>query len=207
MAGARVFTLNLLESFRLTSPDGARIDVVSKKGMALLAMLAMAAEGERTRAWLQDRLWGTRERRPGAEQPPPRALQSAQVPQRKLRAAGAGLRAPLGKAGPHAVRHRRQASGTGPSPPLAEFLEGFDIAGEEGFEEWLREQRRLMASRSADAVEAKRAQAPAPKPGNRQARSSTSRYRPPASTTGRRWPSCPSPISPATRSTTISARA
>ena len=62
MAGPRVFTLNLLEAFRLTSPEGARIDIVSKKGMALLAMLAMAGDGERTRAWLQDRLWGTRER-------------------------------------------------------------------------------------------------------------------------------------------------
>ena len=154
MAGARVFTLNLLESFRLTSPEGARIDVVSKKGMALLAMLAMAAEGERTRAWLQDRLWGTRER--------------AQA-QSSLRRELSNLRKCLnrGSARPALVCEHHwvrldltqfdiDARPAGGAPPAtAEFLEGFDIAGEEGFEEWLREQRRLISSRSTDSVEAK----------------------------------------------------
>ena len=153
MAGARVFTLNLLEAFRLTSPEGARIDVVSKKGMALLAMLAMAAEGERTRAWLQDRLWGTRER--------------AQA-QSSLRRELSNLRKCLNRGSRlalvcehHWVRldlaqfdiDARPSGGT--QPATAEFLEGFDIAGEEGFEEWLREQRRLLAARSADSTEAK----------------------------------------------------
>ncbi len=153
MAGTRVFTLKLLESFRLTSPEGARLDIVSRKGMALLAMLAMAGEGERTRAWLQDRLWGTRER--------------AQA-QSSLRRELSNLRKCLnrGSSRPALVCEHHwvrldltqfdidaRPSG-GAQPAVAEFLEGFDIAGEEGFEEWLREQRRLLASRSAEAVEA-----------------------------------------------------
>jgi TolB-like protein/Flp pilus assembly protein TadD len=154
MAGGRVFTLNLLESFRLTSPEGARLDIVSKKGMALLAMLAMASEGERTRAWLQDRLWGTRERTQA---------------QSSLRRELSNLRKCLnGAATPPALvcEHHwvrldlaqfdidARPSG-GAQPTTAEFLEGFDIAGEEGFEEWLREQRRVLASRRADSTEAK----------------------------------------------------
>src|SRR5882757_8251629 len=135
MAGARVFTLNLLESFRL-----------------------MAAEGERTRAWLQDRLWGTRER--------------AQA-QSSLRRELSNLRKCLnrGSARPALVCEHHwvrldltqfdiDAGPSGGAPPAtAEFLEGFDIAGEEGFEEWLREQRRLISSRSTDSVEAKPANA------------------------------------------------
>ena len=153
MAGARVFTLNLLESFRLTSPEGARIDVVSKKGMALLAMLAMAAEGERTRAWLQDRLWGTRERA--------RAQSGLRRELSNLRKCLNGSSARPALRLTPLVRldltqfdiDARPADGA--LLATAEFLEGFDIAGEEGFEEWLREQRRLMASRSTDTVEAK----------------------------------------------------
>jgi DNA-binding SARP family transcriptional activator len=54
------FRLSLLGSFRLLSPDGTRIGISSKKGMALIAMLATARDGERTRVWLQDNLWGKR---------------------------------------------------------------------------------------------------------------------------------------------------
>src|SRR4029078_9297437 len=34
-----------------------------------------------------------------------------------------------------------------PGIVIGEFLEGFDLAGEEGFEDWLREQRTLLAAR------------------------------------------------------------
>jgi len=53
-------TLNLIGAFRLAAPDGRRIEIVSKKGTALIATLAMAKDGERTRAWLYDKLWGSR---------------------------------------------------------------------------------------------------------------------------------------------------
>jgi DNA-binding SARP family transcriptional activator len=55
------YTLNLLGTFRLNGPAGERVDVASKKGMALIALLAMAPDGERSRGWLQDKLWGKRQ--------------------------------------------------------------------------------------------------------------------------------------------------
>ena len=141
------YVLNLIGSFRLSAPDGERIEISSKKGIALIAMLATSRDGERTRRWLQDRLWGAREQ--------------AQA-QSSLRRELSNLRRRL-NAGPSplivcvhdrvrfqvgAVRvDVREQGGEDAKPDAAsgldagEFLEGIDIPGEEGFEEWLREQR------------------------------------------------------------------
>jgi len=62
MAEQGRYSLNLMGSFRLIGPDGERIDIASRKGMAMIAMLALADDGERTRGWLQDKLWGQRDR-------------------------------------------------------------------------------------------------------------------------------------------------
>lgn len=51
-ASSRKFALNLMGSFRLLGPGGERIDIASRKGMAMVAMLALAEGGERTRGWL-----------------------------------------------------------------------------------------------------------------------------------------------------------
>src|SRR3954463_2412 len=61
MKEAKRFALGLLGPFRLVKPGGERIAIPSKKGVAVIAMLAMAKDGERTRGWLQDKLWGTRQ--------------------------------------------------------------------------------------------------------------------------------------------------
>ena len=50
------FELELLGPFRLLAPGGRRVDVSSRKGQALVAMLASSAGGERTRSWLQGQL-------------------------------------------------------------------------------------------------------------------------------------------------------
>lgn len=131
--------LRLVGPFRLTGPDGARIEISSRKGRALLAMLAMAPDGERTRGWLQDRLWGSRP-----------AVQA----QASLRRELANLRLTLnlpGKSSLLSADYQRAwldlaqldvdaLNGGGPG----EFLEGIDLPGEEGFEDWLREQRRAL---------------------------------------------------------------
>lgn len=145
-APAHRFSLNLLGSFRLVGPDGERIDIVSRKGMAMVAMLAMADGGERTRGWLQEKLWGLRDR--------PQA-------QGSLRRELSHLREHLNAGDKPALICERQRvrldlpqfdidvlvprrnGGTG-----GDFLEGFDLAGEEGFEDWLREQRSVLAARS-----------------------------------------------------------
>lgn len=144
MSGLRRYRLEFFGPVRLVDPDGALIRIASKRSAALLAMLALSRNGERTRGWLQSRLWGSR------------PLLQAQA---SLRRELANLRKALGDGGSDLIdsqldrirlnlekldidvlngrgaknRHGRQ-----------ELLEGIDLAGEELFEEWLREQRRWI---------------------------------------------------------------
>ncbi|MGQ3139716.1 MAG: hypothetical protein ACT6Q5_14275 [Sphingopyxis solisilvae] len=122
----------------------------SKKGMALLAMLAMSRNGERSRTWLQSRLWGTRAQSQG---------------QSSLRREISTLRSVLEESGfdvltANAATVRLDLDRVivdldrlpgGRRYAAEEFLEGFDIAGEEGFEEWLRETRALVGEQKEPA--------------------------------------------------------
>ncbi len=154
-SGVAKHALKLLGPFRLDAPDGQRVDVSSKKGQALIAMLAMAGGGERTRSWLQTQLWGSR---------------NADQAQASLRSELATLRTrintvqwPLLKSDHNRVWLDLQlldvdARGQG-NVNAAEFLEGLDIAGEDGFEDWLREERGRQQSRSADGLQRRKPEA------------------------------------------------
>jgi TolB-like protein len=133
------FALRLLGPFELVAPDGSRIQISSKKGTAALAMLAMSRDGERTRGWLQGRLWGSRGRTEAAG-----SLRRELSNLRKLLNSDRGellvgdrdrirLRLDLID-----IDARNLAPG---AAAPNEFLEGFDLAGEPAFAEWLREQR------------------------------------------------------------------
>lgn len=133
------YRLRLVGPFRLAGPDGVRIEISSRKGRALIAMLAMAPDGERTRGWLQDRLWGSR--------PPVQAQASLRRELANLRLVlnGEGAVPLLGadyqRAWIDLDRLEVDAlNGGGPG----EFLEGIDLPGEDGFEDWLREQRQAL---------------------------------------------------------------
>ena len=144
MAEQSRYSLNLMGSFRLIGPDGERIDIASRKGMAMIAMLALADDGERTRGWLQEKLWGQRDR-PQAQGSLRRELtllrEHLNIADRPaLICERQWVRLDLAQFDIDALTRR----GAG------EFLEGFDLAGEEGFEDWLREQRSRLAAR-ADA--------------------------------------------------------
>lgn len=156
------YRLRLLGPFGLFAPDGERIAVTSRKGMALIAQVAMGRSGERSRAWLQDHLWGSR--------PPEQGRASLRRELTNLRCAinlpGAP---PLIDADSVRVRldltrievdvrqlDRDVANARPPSfTELGELLEGLDIPGEEGFEDWLRDQRQHVG----DLVEQLRVQA------------------------------------------------
>ncbi|WP_296615755.1 SARP family transcriptional regulator [Sphingomonas sp.] len=146
--------VDLLGHPRITLRDGRRIEIRSKKGLALIGLLATADTGERSRAWLQQKLWGARE-----------VLQA----QASLRRELSGLRKCLPdgiawlKANHRSVtldfavvdidirRPVSRSRGTG------EFLEGIDIPGEEDFEDWLREMRgyyRRITANDAPLVQA-----------------------------------------------------
>jgi len=49
--------LRLIGGFKLENHQGVAVDIASKKGRLLLAMLVVAETGERSRVWLQDKLW------------------------------------------------------------------------------------------------------------------------------------------------------
>ncbi len=139
------FRLWLHGPFRLEGADGKRIVVTSKRAQALLAMLATAGAGERTRTWLQDRLWGAR----GAEQAQA-SLRRELSNLKKLvnRTDGELLLADHGRVWLDLAQieiDTRALDGE----RSAELLEGLDIAGEEGFEDWLREERARSEARPA----------------------------------------------------------
>lgn len=140
------FAMQLLGPFRLLV-DGVRIDVTSRRGQALLAMLATSPSHERTRAWLQDRLWGTR----GAAQG-----------QASLRRELSSLRKLINRPGQELLcaDHLRiwldpalyscdLGGGQG-----SDLLEGLDLPGEEGFEDWLRRERRQQGPSAPPPVAA-----------------------------------------------------
>lgn len=140
-ASSRKFALNLMGAFRLTGPEGERIDIASRKGMAMVAMLALAEGGERTRGWLQEKLWGQRDR-PQAQGSLRRELTHLRDhlnigPKPLLICERQTVRLDLSLVDIDALLPKHGVA-------TGDFLEGFDIAGEEGFEDWLREQRSLL---------------------------------------------------------------
>lgn len=141
------YRLRLVGPFRLSGPDGVRIEISSRKGRALIAMLAMAPDGERSRGWLQDRLWGSR--------PAVQAQASLRRELANLRLAVNGtaalplLHADYQRAWIDLARLEVDALNGG---GRGEFLEGMDLPGEDGFEDWLREQRQALEGTSRPAA-------------------------------------------------------
>lgn len=149
MTGEGAFQLDLIGSFRLSAPDGSRIAVSAKRSRILLAMLATSKSGERSRRWLQERIWGSRERANS---------------QASLRRELSNLRPLINVAGEPllivghdtvALNLNRVVVDVRDPRRVAEsrdeFLEGIDIAWEEGFEDWLRDERLAIESaREAD---------------------------------------------------------
>jgi TolB-like protein len=141
------FKLRLLGPFSFVDPEGRRIVISSRKGAALIAMLAVSKDGERARGWLQTQLWGSRE---------PKEANGS------LRRELSDLRQRLNRPSwtPLICERDRvrldlsivsidifepdDATAHDAGQP-GEFLEGIDIPGEEAFEDWLREQRTRLA--------------------------------------------------------------
>lgn len=140
--------LRLLGAFGLFAPDGTRLQITSRKGIALLALIALARSGERSRAWLQAQLWG------GRDPDQARASLRRELSNLRLAINGAGeppllsadsvkVRLDLDRIDVD-VRELHTDVTNVRTPALAdpgELLEGLDLPGEDGFEDWLREQR------------------------------------------------------------------
>ncbi|MCA3736007.1 MAG: hypothetical protein INE97_11815 [Phenylobacterium sp.] len=163
-----IYSVRLMGAFRLEGKDGARVEVASRKSIGLIALLATGRDGERTRQFLQDKLWGSRESSQ-AQTSLRRELANlrkllADQPEPFLIAVGARVRLNL-----PVIRFDIPLPGAAnendPPPPrgVSEFLEGLDIPGEEGFEDWLREQRTLIHTESVDWEAAPQSYLPLPR--------------------------------------------
>ncbi len=135
------YRLNLLGVFSLAGTDGRkidnRIDISSKRGRALIAALAVAPGGQRSRKWLQNLLWCNRDDAQGAA-----SLRRELSTLRKLLNGNAGDLISADSQRIWIALDQIQIDlSTQPSAGGNIFLEGLDIAGEENFEDWLRECR------------------------------------------------------------------
>lgn len=158
------YRLRLLGPFGLFTPAGTRIEITSRKAVALIALLAAAPDGLRTRNWLQSMLWGARE---------------AEQAQGSLRREISTLVATLKGAASDALliceRTRLRlaldliaadifdlpsADRSAGARPGGDYLEGLDLAGAEEFEEWLREQRERFAELQAVRIPMRREDGP-----------------------------------------------
>jgi TolB-like protein len=149
------FKLRLLGPFKLEDPEGQRIAITSRKGTALIAMLAVAKDGERARGWLQSQLWGSRKPREASGS---LRRELSELRKRLNSARWSPLicerdrvRLDRGLVSVDILEPDNEARARNFGRP-GEFLEGVDIAGEEGFEDWLREQRGAAAKLRDDAV-------------------------------------------------------
>ena len=146
------FKLRLLGPFSFVDPEGRRIVLPSRKGAALIAMLAVSKGGERARGWLQTQLWGSRESKE-ANGSLRRELSDLRKRLNRpslnpLICERDRVRLDLSVISIDILEPDDEARAHDSGQP-GEFLEGFDIRGEEAFEDWLREQRGRLAGSAA----------------------------------------------------------
>jgi tetratricopeptide (TPR) repeat protein len=147
LAGERM-KISLFGSFRAEGPGGENLTPKGRKAQALLAMLALAERGERSRVWLCDKLWSDRQ----AEQAFASLRQCLMDIRRSFGAICSEvldisqftirLELPAVEVDALAMREAWSRGDTG-NPILArrgEFLEGIDV-GDSEFEDWLAVER------------------------------------------------------------------
>lgn len=134
--------LNLFGALTLLGHDARDATPTGKRAKALLAMLALAPNGRRGRAWLQDRLWSAKDAARG------RASLRQELSNLRQHLETHGL-ALLATAGDDVVLDLAQltidAFTVTPAPHL-DLLEGMDI-GDPEFETWLSEERAYWYAR------------------------------------------------------------
>lgn len=139
------YRIDLIGAFGLFTPARKRIEITSKKAVALLALLATAPSGERSRRWLEATLWGASDEA-HAQASLRRELSTliklleqhsaASLVRRSSQRIGLDIEQvdidlyAVGVAMPDA---RRQRSTT--------LLEGLDLKDCDEFEDWLRDER------------------------------------------------------------------
>ena len=139
------YRLDLIGPFGLFTPDGRRIDITSKKSIALIALIIVSPSGVRSRRWLQNMLWGTREdiqaqtslRRELSNLTKQLAVMGAEHllvrGTQRIGLAIEQLEVDIFSLGLQMAKHKSSLS--------SDFLEGIDLRDCEEFEDWLRAER------------------------------------------------------------------
>lgn len=139
------YRLDLIGPFGLFTPDGRRIDITSKKSIALIALIIVSPSGVRSRRWLQNMLWGTREdiqaqtslRRELSNLTKQLAVMDADHllvrGTQRIGLAIEQLEVDIFSLGLQMAKHKSSLS--------SDFLEGIDLRDCEEFEDWLRAER------------------------------------------------------------------
>ena len=139
------YRLDLIDPFGLFTPDGRRIDITSKKSIALIALIIVSPSGVRSRRWLQNMLWGTREdiqaqtslRRELSNLTKQLAVMDADHllvrGTQRIGLAIEQLEVDIFSLGLQMAKHKSSLS--------SDFLEGIDLRDCEEFEDWLRAER------------------------------------------------------------------
>lgn len=132
-----IIVLRLFGPFSCRVADSKTQIELGAKPKALIALLATAPEGTRTRTWLQEALW---------------PLSGADHGRASLRQALSSIKRQLGevfeqlfsKSNANLSLDLTKVEIVG-QPTDGQFLEGIDIPGAQGFEDWLRQQRQALA--------------------------------------------------------------
>jgi len=119
--------------FRMLDGSGNRIELPSRKGMALIAMLALVPRHEHTRDWLRRMLWGSRDEE--------QAQASFRKELSRLRQRLESVAPDLVQAQGRRVWLDADAYDLLPAEPGQMLLEGLDIPGADQFAAWIVQQR------------------------------------------------------------------
>lgn len=162
---ARIYVLGTMSVF---ANGDTSVTPRGKKARALLALLAMAPRGQRTRVWLRDKLWSMSDERKSST---------------NLRQTVFELRRDLGQCASQALIIDRTTLGINLScvwvdvreiaerpdlfrelglSPDTQLLEGLDV-GDEEFEDWLQMERQIWSDKATSFATAA-PQMPAPRP-------------------------------------------
>ncbi len=134
-----ILSISLHGPMRIYAPDGRRIELSSRKGMALLAMLALVPQQEHDRDWFRRMLWG----RSQPEQGQASLRKELSRLRKELEAHGVfGLLCSEGRRLWLAPDHYHLLPGL----PGQLLLEGLDVPGAADFNAWAAEQRRAAAA-------------------------------------------------------------